>query len=281
MLPEWLTRRFWLGFAAYSLAAFGAIAFLSDILSLAYPNWLPFKGGRLMVAFSSVAVLFALWRSWPRPIEQSYAAPNTRIRIVKGDLLDQATHLVVGVCDTFDTSTPRIISENSLQGQLQRRYYGNDIVEFDRKVEEALAGKLACGVIHKEGKTQRYPVGTVATLRERGRCIFLLAYSEMDENNNARASVDGLWTALSGLWREVERCGNGDSISISVVGGGLSRLSQVLPAQDAIKFLVLSFMLASRRARLGDELRIVVRPDEYEKLDLLELQAFLTSLRPS
>jgi hypothetical protein len=40
-------------------------------------------------------------------------------------------------------------------------------------------------------------------------------------------------------------------------------------------------MLASRRERVCDELRIVVRPSEYEKLDRLELQAFLDSLEMS
>ncbi|MCF7534622.1 hypothetical protein [Pseudomonas petrae] len=63
--------------------------------------------------------------------------------------------------------------------------------------------------------------------------------------------------------------------------GGQAPLSSVLPAQDAIRFTVLSFMFASRNSKVCDELRIVVRPDDYRKLDRLELQSFLSSLRSS
>lgn len=40
-------------------------------------------------------------------------------------------------------------------------------------------------------------------------------------------------------------------------------------------------MLASRREKVCDELRIVVRANDYEKLNRLELQAFLDSLEMS
>ncbi len=62
-------------------------------------------------------------------------------------------------------------------------------------------------------------------------------------------------------------------------GHGQARLSSVLPAQDAIRFTLLSFMFASRNSKVCDELRIVVRSDDYRKLDGLELQSFLSSLR--
>jgi hypothetical protein len=79
----------------------------------------------------------------------------------------------------------------------------------------------------------------------------------------------------------VSRRGNGGTISIPVIGGGQARLSSVLPAQDAIRFTLLSFIFASRHSKVCDELRIVVRPDDYRKLDRLELQSFLSSLRSS
>lgn len=278
---DFATRRFWSAYAIHSFAAFGAIALLLDLSSLAYPSAGGFGGWRLLLGIGIAALLYALWRSWPQPIEQSYSAPSTKISIVAGDLLEQNTHLVIGVCDTFDTATPQIISENSLQGQLLRRYYGGNVKELDERISQSLSSKFVAGPVEKDGKTQRYSLGTVATLNERGRCIFLLAYSEMDANNNARASADGLWAALSGLWVEVVKRGNGDPVSIPVIGGGLSRISHVLPAQDAIRFLILSFMLASRETRICEELRIVVQPEEYRKLDRLELQAFLSSLRPS
>jgi hypothetical protein len=66
-----------------------------------------------------------------------------------------------------------------------------------------------------------------------------------------------------------------------VLGGGLARISQVLPAQDSIRFIALSFVLASRDARVCDRLDIVARKQDVKYLDMLELQAFLKSLRAS
>jgi hypothetical protein len=56
-------------------------------------------------------------------------------------------------------------------------------------------------------------------------------------------------------------------------------MSTVMPIQDAIRFLVLSFMFASRRQRVCEELIIVVRPQDEKRLDMLEVQEFLRSLR--
>jgi len=43
----------------------------------------------------------------------------------------------------------------------------------------------------------------------------------------------------------------------------------------------LSFMFACRKEKVCDELAIVIRPQDYERLDRLEIQSFLTSLKPS
>ena len=118
-------------------------------------------------------------------------------------------------------------------------------------------------------------------LTESGRKLFFVAYTYMNEQNQARGTADGIWKSLLNLWAEVSKYGNGGTVSISVIRGGQARIAQILPAQDSIRFIALSFMLASRREKVSDELRIIVRPTDYNRLDRLELQSFLSSLRPS
>jgi Thoeris protein ThsA, Macro domain len=233
------------------------------------------------LAVLSVSVIYGIKQSWPRPIEQVYSSPNTIIRVIKGDILEEKCHLVVGTCDTFDTQPPNIIARDSLQGQALDRLFGGDVAELDRRVAEALAAYKYAEVIKKPGKQLRYELGTIAVLRESGRRIFFVAYSRMDKLNQARSTPDGIWKSLLNLWEEISRWGNGGSVAIPVIGGGQSRIAQVLPAQDSIRFIALSFMLASRREKVCDELRIVVRATDYNRLDRLEIQSFLSSLRPS
>lgn len=234
-----------------------------------------------LISVVAISLVGGVIWSWPRPISQDYNAPKTRITIVKGDMLAETTHLVIGTNDTFDTETPNIISQSSLQGQALQMLYGGDLNELNAQLAIALAGKPIVGAIAKVGKQTRYGVGTIATVKHAARLIFFVAYCEMDVHNTAHSTPDKVWKTLLLLWDEVSKKSNGGTVSIPVIGGGQARLSSILPVQDAIRFTLLSFMFASRGAKICDELRIVVRPEDYKTLDRLELQSFLSSLRSS
>lgn len=275
------SRRFLARLGKESLAAFGAIAAAAGLVSALFPDALKNKGAIPVIAVAAGSIVYGLLRAWPRPIECSYTKPNTTIRIVRGDLLEEPGHIVVGTCDTFDTQVPTVISPESIQGQVLQRLYGGDVARLESDLEAALVEEVATGHVQKEGKTARYPIGTIAAIPQGPRRILFVAYTEMNERNEARGSSDGIWKSMLCLWTGVSRYCNGEAVAIPVLGGGQARISQILPAQDSIRFIALSFMLASRREKVCDELRVVVRPRDYERLNRLELQAFLDSLQMS
>lgn len=275
------TRRFWRYFLTSSFACLGALGTVLQTINVINPKVTVFQGESILYSVIAISLTVGIILSWPRPITQDYNAPKTKITIVEGDILSQTTHLVIGTTDTFDTKTPIIIDTKSLQGQVLRVLYGDDLDELDTQLEVALTSKPVMGNIQKTGKQKKYGIGTIATLKHTTRLIFFLAYCEMDVNNKAGSTPDKVWKSLLLLWEEVSRRGNGGTLSMPVIGGGNARLSNLLPAQDAIRFIVLSFMCASRSSRICDELRIVVQPEDYRKLDRLELQSFLSSLRSS
>jgi hypothetical protein len=275
------TWRFWRRFLINCFAALGAIALVLEVINELFPNQITFRGVQWGLLVLAVSIIYGLARSWPRPLQQSYSSPNTTIRVIKGDILIQPTHLVIGTCDTFDTQPPHIIARDSLQGQALDRLFGGDVQELDRRIDQALADAIPIGTVEKPGKKTRYPIGTVAPLAEGGRRVFFLAYTYMNEHNEARGTVDGIWKSLVNLWEAVSKYGNGAVVSVPVIGGGQARIAQILPLQDSIRFIILSFILASRSEKVCDELRVVVRPQDYARLDRLEIQSFLASLRPS
>jgi hypothetical protein len=282
LLHDLKRQRFWRHFAVHTLSAIGLIAVLAGLYDVFFPDVAEGVGTWLTIATIVIALVYAGVRSWPRPIEQQYESPNVKISLVRGDILEQAAdHLVIGMQTTFDTETPQVIARTSLQGQFLDKLYGGDLKRLDAELDDALSGTSPEGVITKPGKTKVFAVGTVAVLKQATRCFFCVAYSEMDGKNVARSSVGNVWRGLDQLWREVADHANGGTVAIPVLGGGLARLSQVLPAQDSIRFIILSFMFACRRERVCDELKIVVRPEQYDRLDRLEIRAFLTSLRAS
>ena len=281
IVNDFKTGRFIRRFSTNSFASFGVIALLLQTNNVLFPKLTALQGVPVLIGVIIISVISGVILSWPRPITQQFDSPNTRITISKGDLLNDQGHLVIGTVDTFDTEPPTIISNASLQGQALSKLYGGDLKRLDNELDAALAGKRIVGTIQKDGKQNQYSIGTVATIKHAARLLFFLAYCEIAANNNAHSTPDKLWASLSMLWEEISRQGNGGTVAVPVIGGGQARLSSVMPAQDAIRFTLLSFMFASRKSKICDELKIIVKPSDYDKMDRLELQSFLSSLRSS
>jgi hypothetical protein len=278
---ELRTFRFW---RQWSIGVFAAIGFFSVVLGLVlafFPGFLSHGRGIAIAVIAAASVVYGSIRSWPRAIQRTFDTPNMTIRVVRGDLFEQPGHLMIGMCDTFDTSTPVIIAKESIQGQFLDRIFDGNADDFDRQLAAALSTQEPIGQIIKEGKQAKYKIGTVATLSKDNRCYFCVAYSEMDDHNMAKASIGGILDSLKCLWGEVSAKSNGGVVSIPVIGGGQSKVAQWLPAQDSIRLTILSFVLASRIQRVCSGLDIVLQAHNYDKINRLELQAFLDSLGSS
>ena len=277
-LRKW---RFWRHLATHFFASIGVQAALLGLYEVIFPNRISIHADATTWAVLGLAVIYAIYRAYPRPIEQHYNSANTKICVIFGDLFEQSVDLVIGFCDTFDTSIPNIIQPTSVQGQFMHRIYGNDLTKLDTDIDAALATVGPIKTVNKPGKKNRYPIGTVALLRENLRRYYCLSYTSMNDDNKAQGTIDGIWRSLDALWHCIASHGNGQPVAIPVIGGGLARVSQILPAQDSIRFIALSFMLASRDEHVCERLDIVVRPQDAKNLDSLELQSFLRSLRAS
>lgn len=283
LLIDLTTWRFWRHFLIQSLACGGGISAAIQLVLIIFPKSAPtFQGAIPIAIITIISIIYGIVKSWPRPIEMEYSSPKTKIKIVKGDLLDQTEHLVIGICNTFDTETPYIVSKNSLLGQSIDRLFGGDIKKLDELLDKALEKKTFKNrEVIKDGKNQEYELGTVAVVDHSPRLVYFLAYCKMNDKNEAFGTVDSVWKSLLALWEAQSERGNHRSISIPVIGGGQARMSGVLPAQDSIRLIALSYMFASRKHKISDELRIIVQPNDYDRLDRMELQSFLSSLRPS
>lgn len=281
VLRDVRTRRFWKLLGTQAFALFGALAVVGGVIALFDPEFLTDKGSIVPVALL-VSICYGAWCAWPRPIETTYQSPASTIRLVRGDLFEQEdAHLIIGVSNTFDTAAPHI-APASVQGQFLQKIYGNDLTKLDADIGAELAPVQALGEIAgKQGKSLHYLLGTTVTLQANARRFFLVAYTLMDSKSTASSTTDGVWNSLSELWKAVRSGSNGGRVCVPMIGGGLSKLSPVLPAADSVRFIALSFILASRTQKVCDELVIVAPPREYDVLDHLEIQAFLNSLRPS
>jgi hypothetical protein len=202
------------------------------------------------------------------------------LSVVVGDLFDQETHVAIGFTDTFDTSVAgdQVIHSSSVQGQLLRRLYGGDRQRLDGELSSALR---AVKPVQEEsradkprGKLARYPIGTVAVLGPPRRHVFAIAYGRMGNDMVAQAPVEDLWYCFNQLWQAIYRKGRRGPVSIPLMGAGLARIDS-LDREDLLRLILLSFVAYSRTKLACHELRIVIRPEDIARIDLIRVQEFL------
>jgi hypothetical protein len=267
-------------FAANALVAFGGVSAVIQFLATLYRSFPSYPA----VTFGGALIACLAWgfsRAYPRfSLKHRMASSDIALSIVVGDLFDQETHIVVGFSDTFDTavSGDRVIARSSVQGQLLQQVYDDDRQALDQELAEALSGRRP---VRQEartdkplGKLARYPLGTVAVLGQPSRHIFAVAYGRMGNDMVVRSPVEDLWYCFNQLWGAIGQKGQLGPVSVPLMGSGLARVSS-LDHENLLRLILLSFVAYSRAETVCRELRIVIRPEEVSRIDLIRLREFL------
>lgn len=263
--------------------AFGGVSAAFQFVGQMYPPALP-ESLRLTAASAGACVLWGLWRARPgAAVRHVFGHPDITVVVAEGDLFDEPGHLVIGFCDTFDTSADDgvVVNESSVQGQLPARRYDGDVQRLDRELDRALRGVAPAATetraLKPRGKLRRYPMGTVAVLGTRPQLVFAVAYSRLSNEYVANSTAEDLWFSLNRLWDAVYRHGQLEAVSMPLIGAGLSRVGS-LDEESLLRLVLLSFVTRSRERRICRELHVVLRPADLERIDIPEVEAFLGAL---
>ncbi|MEG3631305.1 macro domain-containing protein [Streptomyces poriticola] len=240
--------------------------------------------GTAFLAVVGLSLAGGILRSWPRKqVGHEFLRPGFRVNIEVGDLFAQPGHLVIGSNDVFDTDTrdDLLIIHGSVQGQFLHRVYASETARLDEELGAALAGAQPVGVeeraAKRAGKLVRYPLGTVAVLGLPARRYFLSAYGTMRNDLTVDSGPDQIWNSLGGLWQAIHLHARREAVAMPVIGSGMARIDS-MDHTSLIKMILLSFVTRSRRSVVCKELTIVVRPEDYGQVDMLELASFLRTL---
>jgi hypothetical protein len=263
-----------------SLVAFGVVSAVMQFTAAFFRSFPPHP----VIVFAVSLAACAVWgfaRAYPGLVlRYRMRTLNATVRVVTGDLFDQGTHIAVGFTDTFDTSVADdlVIHRSSVQAQLLRRVYGDNQQRLDEELARALRGTCPVRAESRagkpRGKLERYPLGTVAVLGGRSRLVFAVAYGVMGNDLVVRAPVEDLWYCFSRLWDAAYRSGQRGPLSVPLMGSGLARVDS-LDRDSLLRLIVLSFVACSRTRLVCHELRIVIRPEDIGKADLVSFRAFL------
>ena len=199
----------------------------------------------------------------------------------RGDLFEQQdANLAIGFGDTFDTSTEDdvVISRESVQGQLLTKVYTSDRGRLDADLRRGLRGVTPLSQERRQdkpkGKRKRYAVGTVVPVPLNGRRVFAFVHCRQDLDLTTHTTGPELRHSLDQLWRSVRVHGLLKPVAIPLVGAGLARVTGISMEQLMI-MIIDTFVASCRDERSTQELRIVVRPSDLERLGMSEVARFV------
>jgi hypothetical protein len=262
---------------------FGLLAGAAQLFLAFWPdNRLP--RGPAFLGIAGLALAGATLVSLPRKrIRRDFTHPDFSITVEVGDLFSYPCHLVIGFSDTFDTDTAdeALVARRSVQGQFLHRLLDGDVASLDVQLAEALADVTP---VHTEtraakraGKLVRYPIGTVAVVKDSGRDYFCTAYGRMNNDLVVNCGTDQLWHSLAQLWDAVRVHARWEEIAMPITGSDLARINN-MDHSSLLKMILLSFVARSRAQGVCGALTVVVHPRDYYRIDMLELGVFLRSL---
>lgn len=278
MMKSFFSKRMFIKFGTNFLVSVGIISGVIQVITFSYTD-LPSYEWRGWFSVVLISAIVALFRAWPKTsFSEAFANPDVKVGVKVGNIFNQSGHLVIGFSDTFDTEIGDVVSKDSMQGQFLVYIYGNNQNKLDADLDTLLQNEESEQDATKtRGKNKRYKIGTVVVLSGQERKFFCCAYSRMGSDLKATSDINNLWISLQNLWNKIRIEGEQKTIVMPVMGTNLARVPGIsfkLP----INLILLSYIINSRVEPISKEMILMVRKEDQEKVNLLEIQDFIKTL---
>lgn len=269
----------WFGFTkhkwktlTYIFTCFSVLYTLVKITTQFFPS-VQIAGPAPLIAGILISCGWGLWKVWkPSKITIKIANSATCIEVVFGDIFEKDGIRAIGVSEFFETQLGQPVSDKSLHGAFLKRHFSG----FPDSIDKQLAGQLAnvesTQVPEKtEGKTLCYAIGTTAVISvNEDRYILFALTKTVPATCKVYSDVELMWRALHKLWQRARVECNGYPLNLPLVGSGLSGLN--LPTRDLLNLVILSAITESKAHEITQTIRVVLRRDRFEDIDLREVK---------
>jgi Ca2+/Na+ antiporter len=197
---------------------------------------------------------------------------NSIIEIKIGDIFKENGLKVIAFNEYFDTLVNnRIISDTTLNGMYIKRKI-NDITELDRLIEEDVYIKenfISTNEERIQGKKKKYKLGSIYEHDD----YLLTAFSRFDNSNKAFLNMNDFINFLLHFWNEIDRIYNGRSVSIPLLGSGITRLKEYnsITDQELLELLIWSFKISRIKFTYPSRVTIVIHNSRKDKINFYKL----------
>lgn len=222
---------------------------------------------------SLLIIYLMMWKIANKQTETSLNINNSILQVKMGNIFNENGFKVIAFNEYFDTKVDnRIISETSLNG-----IYLKSKVENIKVLDELISNNtnlnkkvLESNEKRHDGKKKRYALGTIFQNDD----YLLTAFSKFDEENRAYLTMQDYINCLLNFWNELDVLYAGRSVSIPLLGSGITRIREniTISEQELLELLIWSFKVSRIKFSYPSQVSIIVHESIKDKINFYKLK---------
>lgn len=198
---------------------------------------------------------------------------NSVVEVKIGDIFSEPELKVIAFNEFFDTQVDeRIIASKTLNGIFLKQRQ-EKIDEIDHAIENNERVKSRAIIPDDDrlaGKKKRYELGTVCQFED----YLLVAFSKFDKDNRAYLKMRDYIECLITFWNEVDIIYAGRSVSIPLLGSGITRFHDYssISEQELLELIIWSFKISRVKFTYPSKVSIVIHESIVDKINFYKLR---------
>ena len=228
--------------------------------------------GLLFLVFL-LSLYFITWIRSNLLCEAKLNIDNSTVVVKTGDIFKEDELKVIAFNEYFDTQVDnKIISEKTLNG-----IYLNEQVENVNELDDFISNDihlkdriLKTNDYRSCGKKIKYKLGTIFQHND----YLLTAFTKFDNDNRAYLNMNDYINFLLNFWNEIDIIYNGRSVSIPLLGSGITRLkeSNTISEQELLELLIWSFKISRIKFTYPSKVSIIIHESKKDKINFYKLK---------
>lgn len=235
-------RYFW----KHLMTAIAALSSIATLVSLFYekiPKMDPLWKILMIIGIIVIAIFYSLFQMRQKLKVTLILNNDLKLFIEEGDLFAQKGIIVIPVNEYFDTHVgDGVVSPKTLHGVFINNYFSSQerISELDQKIQKSLSSinpiMKGCNRKFPGSKTDKYELGTCATIEDGGNKYVLCALTHFDDDDKAYLDRSEFQGVIIKLMEHLSSVCEGNDVYMPLIGTGLSRLQ--LTSQRVLTYVI-------------------------------------------
>ncbi|MBL0317339.1 MAG: hypothetical protein IPP69_16850 [Flavobacteriales bacterium] len=227
----------------------------------------------LALAVLLIVLYIMMWVNANQAKATSLRINNSDIEIKCGDIFKAEGLKVIAFNEYFDTLVDdRIIAASTLNGKFILS--NADLAQkIDRSIEADSRLQTKVVEINQNrlaGKSIKYELGSLHQFGD----YLLAAFTRFDQDNRAYLSMRDYVDFLINFWNEMDVLYAGKSVSIPLLGSGITRFKECgdISEQELLELLIWSFKISRIKFPYPSKVTILIHESIMDKINFYKLK---------